>query len=150
MKTLLDTGPLVSAIDRADPAHALASAELERLRRRAVVPMPVLIEVDHLARKRVSDEAARHFLHAVADGSHEVAYMTTSLVRRAVEVDRKYADLRLGLVDACVMALAERHELPIFTFDFSDFRATESASGPWHLALDERTYDASVGRLGRR
>ena len=32
---------------------------------------------------------------------------------------------------------AERHDLPILTFDFRDFRATESARGPWRLVLSE-------------
>ena len=42
------------------------------------------------------------------------------------------------------MAIAERHELPILTFDFRDFRATESAAGPWRLAIDEHAYRRSV------
>ena len=42
------------------------------------------------------------------------------------------------------MAIAERHDLPILTFDFTDFRATESASGPWRLALEEHTYTKLV------
>jgi hypothetical protein len=44
------------------------------------------------------------------------------------------------------MAIAERHEMPIFTFDFTDFRATESANGHWRLAIDERVYEREVGQ----
>jgi predicted nucleic acid-binding protein len=146
MKVLIDTGPLVSALDKDDPAHTIASNVLDRLRRSAIVPSPVMVEVDHLARKRVGDEAARRFLKAVARGAHEVAYMTSGLMRRAVEMDAKYADLSLGLVDASVMAIAERHQMPIFTFDFTDFRATESADGPWRLAIDEHAYQRLVRR----
>jgi predicted nucleic acid-binding protein len=65
-------------------------------------------------------------------------------MRRAVELDSKYADLNLGVVDSCVMAIAERHDLPILTFDFRDFRATESATGPWRLAIDEHAYRQAV------
>jgi len=67
-------------------------------------------------------------------------------VRRAAELNDKYADLNLGFVDTCVMAIAERHELPILTFDFADFRATESVSGPWRLVLEEHTFRNAVGR----
>ncbi|HET7054763.1 MAG TPA: PIN domain-containing protein [Solirubrobacterales bacterium] len=144
MKILIDTGPLVSAVDRDDPAHRMASAMLDRLRRSGVVPSTVMVEADHLVRKRVGDEAARRLLRTVARGAHEVAYMSSGLMRRAAEMDDKYADLRLGLVDASVMAIAERHDLPIFTFDFRDFRATESANGPWRLAVDERLYGREV------
>jgi predicted nucleic acid-binding protein len=146
MKILIDTGPLVSAIDEADPAHEMASTALQRLRRTGVVPSPVMIEVDHLARRRVGDMAARRFLKTVTAGAHEIAYMTPGLMRRAVEVDDKYADLRLGIVDASVMAIAERHDLPIFTFDFTDFRATESATGPWRLAVGEDVFRREIRR----
>ncbi len=146
MKVLVDTGPLVSAIDTKDPACDMAVTVLESLRRNAIVPSPVVVEVDHLARKRVGDDAARRFLKTVAGGGHEIAYVTAGLMRRAVEIDRSYSDLNLGVVDGCVMALAERHELPIFTFDFRDFRATESATGPWRLAIDEHVFQREVGR----
>jgi predicted nucleic acid-binding protein len=146
MAILIDTGPLVSAIDRTDPAYAMSIAALGRLGRNAIVPSPVVVEVDHLARRRVGEEAARRFLKTVVGGGHEIAYATAGLLRRAVELDRKYANLNLGVVDGCVMAIAERHELPIFTFDFRDFRATESAAGPWRLAIDENVYRRSVGQ----
>ena len=54
--------------------------------------------------------------------------------------------MSLGFVDTCVMAIAERHELPILTFDFADFRATESATGPWRLAVDENAYMQAIQR----
>jgi uncharacterized protein len=145
MKVLVDTTPLVAAIHSGDSAHEMAKTAMRKLRRNAVLPSPVLVEADHLIRARSGPTAARLFLRAVARGHHEVAYMTANLLRRAVELNDKYADLKLGLVDASVMAIAERRELPIFTFDFTDFRATESADGPWRLAIDERLYEREVG-----
>jgi len=50
MAILIDTGPLVSAIDRRDPAYEMAVTVLGRLGREAVVPSLVVVEVDHLAR----------------------------------------------------------------------------------------------------
>jgi predicted nucleic acid-binding protein len=146
MKVLVDTAPVVAAIHSGDSAHEMAKAAMGKLRRNAVLPSPVLVEADHLIRARSSPMAARLFLRAVARGHHEVAYMTANLLRRASELDDKYADLKLGFVDTSVMAIAERHEMPIFTFDFRGFRATESANGPWRLAIDERVYEREVGR----
>jgi uncharacterized protein len=146
MKVLVDTAPIVAAVHSGDSAHEMAKKAMKRLRRNAVLPSPVLVEADHLIRARSGPTAARLFLRAVARGHHEVAYMTANLLRRASELDDKYADLRLGFVDASVMAIAERHELPIFTFDFTDFRATESANGPWRLAIDERIYERELNR----
>lgn len=81
--------------------------------------------------------AGRLFLRALASGRHRVEPLTAGLLRRAVELDALYADLDLGLVDTSVMAYAERHRLPILSFDFRDFRATQSMHGPWDLILDE-------------
>ncbi|HKB50707.1 MAG TPA: PIN domain-containing protein [Solirubrobacterales bacterium] len=140
MKILVDTAPVVATIHSGDSAHEMAKAAMRKLRRNAVLPSPVLVEADHLIRARSGPTAARLFLRAVARGHHEVAYMTANLLRRATELDDKYADLKLGFVDTSVMAIAERHEMPIFTFDFRGFRATQSATGPWRLAIDERLY----------
>jgi uncharacterized protein len=145
MKILVDTGPLLSAANKKDPASGMATTVLGMLRRNAVVPMPVMVEADHLIRRRVGDDAARRFMKTLVGGAHEIAFMTQGLMRRAAELDSRYADLNLGLVDGCVMAIAERHELPILTFDFTDFRATESATGPWRLAIDERLFRREVG-----
>jgi predicted nucleic acid-binding protein len=144
IKILVDTAPVVAAIHKNDSAHAMAKTAMRQLRRRAVLPSPVIVEADYLIRSRVGASAARAFLESIAKGAHEVAYMTAGLMRRATELDAKYADLNLGFVDASVMAIAERHELPIFTFDFRDFRATQSAKGPWLLAIDERVYEREI------
>jgi hypothetical protein len=45
-----------------------------------------------------------------------------------------------GLVDGAVMALAERQELPILTFDFTHFRSTRPEKGFWRLVVDETRY----------
>ena len=123
-KILVDTGPLVSALDGRDSAHSIAGPLLARLRRQALVPTPVLAEVDHFVRSRVGGPAARTFLKSVVGGTFEIAYLSAGLLRRAGELDRRYADLDLGLSDTCLMAIAERHELPILTFDFADFSNT--------------------------
>jgi predicted nucleic acid-binding protein len=146
MKIVVDTGPLVSGVDRRDPAHEMAKTALRKLRRTAVLPSTVLVEADHLIRARVGIEAAQMFLRSIVDGHHEVAYMTSGLLQRAAEFDARYAGLNLGYVDASVMAIAERHDMPIFTFDFTDFRATESATGPWRLAVGEDLYEREIER----
>lgn len=116
------------------------------LGRDAVIPSPVLTEFDHLARSRVGNGPARQFLQAVAGGLYEVAYLSAGLLRRAAEFDRQYADLNLGLADASLMAIAERRELRVFTFDFRDFRATESSAGRWQLAVDEHVFKREIGK----
>jgi predicted nucleic acid-binding protein len=131
-------------VNKREESHPLAAQLLAHLRRNAVIPAPVLVEADHLLRSRISNRTARRFLKAIAGGEREVAYLTPGLLRRAVELDNQYADLNLGFVDTCVMAIAERHELPILTFDFTDFRATQSATGPWPLLLGEDAFQRAI------
>ncbi len=145
LSVLADTGPLLSAAYRSDPAHDLAWPLIAALRRNLIVLDSVLVEADHLLRRRLGPHAARSLLASVIAGEHSVAFLSPGLLRRAAEIDAQYADLDLGLVDASVMAYAERHELPILTFDFADFRATRPAHGHWRLLVDEARYAAAVG-----
>jgi predicted nucleic acid-binding protein len=62
-----------------------------------------------------------------------------------VAIDARFADLDLGFVDAAVMAFAERHQLPVLTFDFEDFRAAPPARGSWQLVIDETRYLDAIG-----
>lgn len=119
---------------------------MSRLGRELVVLDTVAVEVDHLVRDRVGLEPARSFLRSLARGEHSLGCVTPGLLRRAVELDARYADLDLGLVDTTVMAIAERHDLPVLTFDFAHFRATRPESGYWRLVVDEKRYAASVER----
>jgi predicted nucleic acid-binding protein len=139
---LVDTGPLVSATIRREPAHDLAAGLIAQLGRLLIVPVPVLVETDLFLRKMREAPSARLFLAALAAGAHEVMYLTPGLLRRAVQIDARYADLGLGLVDAAVMACAERHDLPILTFDFRHFRAAPPERGAWRLIVDEERYAA--------
>lgn len=146
MKVVADTGPLVAAANTADEAHELSAALVTELGRDLVVPDAVVVEVDHLLRTRVGARAARLFLAGLVAGEHRVAYLTPALLRRAAEIDERFSDLGLGVVDAAVMAYAERHKLPILSFDFQDFRATKPARGYWRLVVDEARYRKATGR----
>jgi predicted nucleic acid-binding protein len=139
---LVDTGPLVAAANRRDRAHRLASGLVTELGRGLVVPEPVVTETDIFLRSRYGPRPARLFLQRMAAGTHEVLYLTPGLLRRAALIDARYADLGLGFVDAALMACAERHDLPILTFDSRHFRAALPERGAWRLVVDEERYSA--------
>ena len=145
MRVLGDTGPIVAAANRRDRAHDLAASLVTQLGRELVVLDPVIAEVDQLLRARVNRDAGATFLTAMARGEHDVDFMTQGLVQRAAEVDARYRDLDLGFVDAAIMAYGERHDLPILTFDFEDFRAAPPEGGYWRLVVDEERYRAAAG-----
>lgn len=135
---IVDTGPLIAAISRRDHNHRLAAGRLRAARRNALVPDPVIVEVDLLARRRYGPASARQFLLAMTNGVHRRLRIDEADWKLAVEIDAQHADLDLGFVDATVMALAYRLQLPIFTFDFRDFRAIPTPDDrPWPLVVEE-------------
>jgi hypothetical protein len=115
--------------------------------RELLVPEPVVTEVDWFLRERVGAAAARNFLEALVEGAYVRVTLSPSLFAAAVEIDRRYADLDIGFVDAAVMAVAESTQSPILTFDFRDFRATKpTRGGSWRFVVAE----ADVDRWRRR
>ncbi len=112
----LDTGGWLYAL-AGDEEYASALREA----RPAIVPALVLAEVDWHLRKRREDMG--RLLKDVTQGAYAYEPMTFDDVERAAQVDRKFADLGLGIVDASIVALAERLDVRrILTID-SDFSA---------------------------
>ena len=106
MTLLLDTGPVVAAIDRSDNQHDRCAALLESAEGPLLIPTTVIVEVCWLVEERPDIEAA--FLDAIAAGEFEYVPVTAADIPRMAELVRAYADLPLGAVDASVIAIAER------------------------------------------
>jgi len=107
--TLLDTSPLVAAIDRSDTHHARCAALLESAESPLLIPTTVIVEVCWLVEERPDIEAA--FLESIAAGEFEHVPIIAADLLRMAELVRTYADLPLGAVDASVVAVAERLKL---------------------------------------
>lgn len=123
MALVVDTGPLIASLDRNDPDHSACLALLQGSPEPLVIPAPVLVEVDYFL-LRVDPRVELEFLADIAAG----AFVIESLLRddyfRIHEICAQYEDLRLGLVDASVIAVAERlNERSIATLDTRHFRA---------------------------
>jgi predicted nucleic acid-binding protein len=69
------------------------------------VPGLVLAEVDYFLRDE--RQAMALFMRDLARGAFTYAPPTLDQLSRAMEIDRRYPDLDLGLVDAAIVALAE-------------------------------------------
>ncbi|MFL5817767.1 MAG: type II toxin-antitoxin system VapC family toxin [Conexibacter sp.] len=122
MPLILDTGPLVAALDAADPDHEPCARLLIEAPEDLIVPALVLAEVDYWCHKRLGAEAWLVFLDDVLAGVYDVEAPTGQDLGRARELQETYASLDLGVVDASVMALAERlGEARIATLDHRHF-----------------------------
>jgi predicted nucleic acid-binding protein len=119
---VLDTGPILALLDAGDPAHERSVAMIENVREDLVVPTCVLVEVDYWTRKLLGTESWDVFVEDVAEGAYRLEPLTLGDLERASELERAYANLDLGLVDASVIALCERlNEPKVATLDRRDF-----------------------------
>ena len=130
MALILDTSGVVALLSEADAAHAAcvaaASDDLE-----LVVPPLTLGEIDYWCRKHGADVALAQFVGDIRRGAYELASLPLGDVDRAVDLADTYRELDLGIVDASVVALAERLKVTqVLTLDRRGF----SVVRPRHCA----------------
>jgi uncharacterized protein len=125
---VLDTGPLLAALDRADRDHVRCVRLIESTREDLVVPGLVLAELDYWCQERLGGQVWLAFLEDVLEGAYRVQPPTLGDLRRCRELQERYADLRLGVVDASVVALLERmREDTVATLDHRHFAVVRPA-----------------------
>jgi predicted nucleic acid-binding protein len=108
----------VALLDADDQDHARCSELLRSWDGIRLVPAPVLVEVDHF----VPTSAFVAFLRDVQRGAFVVEGLQPADYVRLSELLVAYADLRLGFVDAAVLAVTERvGERQVATLDHRHF-----------------------------
>ena len=101
---ICDTGALIDYLVESAPDHRLFRNAIDQSRTR-YVPGLVLAEVDYFLRDERG--AMQVFMQDLARGAFTYAPPTIGQLSRAMDVDRRFGDLGLGLVDSSVVALAE-------------------------------------------
>lgn len=128
MAVLLDSGILYACYDRGDGWHDRAVTVLKREKGGLIVPAPVIPEVDHLLGYRLGDRARIEFYRALSEGDYFVADLARERYARVLELNRLFAGLSLGFVDAAIVAVAEQLGVRrIATSDRRDFEPLASA-----------------------
>lgn len=108
-------------MDLHDEDHEACVVLFEKIAETIAIPAPVLVELDWLGESR-RVPARESVLRSIEDGSALVVDLTLADYRRIRELCRQYADLRLGFVDAAVMATVERlGETKVATLDHRHF-----------------------------
>lgn len=126
----MDAAPLVAAADLADPQHAAVEEVVRRETGRVVVPAPVTAEVHYLLGGRLGARARRAFLDDLATGRLLVEGLDRHEHALAADVDRRYADLDIGLADLSIVVLAHRLDTRrVLTFNERHFRVIRPLQG---------------------
>lgn len=131
---LVDTGPLVAALNRRDPHHAACRRLLDEHVGQLLVTPYVIAEVCWMVTSRMGAHAEANVMDTVAEDELHQVDLTQDDTRRIAQLLHQYADLHggqgLSATDASVVAVAERLNVKdVATLDVTDF----SVARPRHL-----------------
>ena len=132
-----DTGAIIALVDADDRHHAALRSLFEAKPEPWVLPWAILPEVDYLLATHVGVRAQRAFFGDIASGAFDVEWGAVADLRRAQELDARYDKFKLGLVDAVVIAVAERlGARAIATIDLKHFSAVTIRGKPLLIPRD--------------
>lgn len=132
-----DTGAILALLDKGDRHHAAVRELYDDRPDDWVLPWAILPEVDYLVGSEMGARAQEAFLEDLAEGAFAVEYGKDEDIVRAHAIGRKYRSLNLGLVDAVVIATAERLRVDaIATLDLRHFGSVKIAGSPRLLPRD--------------
>jgi predicted nucleic acid-binding protein len=120
---IVDTGPLVAFIDRAERHHHWVVERIGELEVPLLVCEPVLAEAMHLLARLPRAQDALFGL--LENGALRIAFRVEEHVPALHRLHRKYRDQPMSLADACIVRMAElhdRHAVLTLDSDFSVYR----------------------------
>ena len=123
MTLLVDTSGLLVYLDAGAQDHTACAAIVDAEDVLVLSPF-VLAEADSLITNRMGGRAAGQLLADVAEEAYQLAPFDRHDVRAAAAVLKRFDDLGVGLTDASLVVLADRHQTGhVLTFDHRHFRA---------------------------
>ncbi|HQU86342.1 MAG TPA: PIN domain-containing protein [Pyrinomonadaceae bacterium] len=106
--SLIDTGYLFAVFDEKDSHHQSCRKIFEREIVTAILPDVVIPEIAYLILRELNVKTLVEFLRAIAEGEYLIVRTTADDLNRAAEILEKFNDNNIDLVDACIVAIAER------------------------------------------
>jgi uncharacterized protein len=128
---VVDTGAMVALVDRNDRDHAVIREIYDENPAAWILPWAILPEVDYLLATELGAKAQEAWLADLADGAFAIEWGRDDDLAAAQRIHARYRALRLGLVDAAVLAIAERLKPEaIATLDLRHFAAVTIKGAP--------------------
>lgn len=132
-----DTSAIIALLDAEEQHHRSLRRLFEADRGGWVLPWAILPEVDHLAARQLGAAVEQAFLADLAGGAFVIEWGGERDLTRAHQLAKQYRALKLGLVDAVVIAVAERLKAEaIVTLDLRHFGAVAIRGNPKLLPRD--------------
>jgi predicted nucleic acid-binding protein len=132
-----DTGAMLGLLDRSDKHHETLTTLFDEASDDWVLPWAILPEVDYLVGAHLGTKAQAAWLDDLAEGAFHIDWGSERDLSRARQIARQHRALRVGLVDAVVIATAERLKAEaIATLDLRHFGAVRISGSPRLLPRD--------------
>jgi uncharacterized protein len=122
-RAIVDTGPLVALLDRAEKHHGWAIKQVEHLHPPMLVCEPVIVEAMFLLARNPAAQDA--LLGLLENGALQIAFHLDENLPEVRALCKKYRDRPMSLADACLVRMAElfkRHHIFTLDSDFMMFR----------------------------
>lgn len=127
---VLDTSGTLAWLDGSQRDHGAVSQALAEEEGPFLLSPFVLAELDYLLQTRVGTAAQRLVLGEVASGRLRLEPFTGSDVDAALAVIERFSDQEIGLADASIVVLAERHRTRrVLTLDRRHFAVLRDRRG---------------------
>ena len=127
---IVDTGVVVAALDELDPDHGRCAVfpSSDAIRRRVLLPGLCLAEIDYWLHALGLTAQAQQVLDALNRSSWGISWPTDTELAWASDLCSDRPDV--GIVDACLLALAEsRREPVVASLDHRHLATVELAHG---------------------
>jgi len=120
---IVDTGPLVAFVDRAEQHHRWVTEQVEEVDTPLLVCEPVLAEAMYLLARFPKAQDALFGL--LENGALMIAFRIEEHVPALRRLHQKYRDRPMSLADACIVRMTEiyeRHAVLTLDSDFTVYR----------------------------
>lgn len=118
-KVIVDTGPLVALLNKADRHHVWAKERFAEIEPPLLTCEAVVVEACHLLRHQVHGE--RIMLDILSRGAVEIDFALQEEVLPVQRLRIRYASVPMDLADACLVRMAEIHDGSVVLTLDSDF-----------------------------
>ena len=125
--TLVDAGPLIALFDKDDIYHQQILEFLKSYNCHLYTTWPVITETLYVL--SFSTEVQLDFLSWLDRGGLRVLNFDQSILKRVIDLTKKYNDLAADFADASLVAVAEREDIKDIVSIDSDFNLYQTKKG---------------------
>ncbi|WP_114490017.1 type II toxin-antitoxin system VapC family toxin [Halanaerobium sp. ST460_2HS_T2] len=125
--TLVDAGPLIALFDKDDIYHQQILEFLKSYNCHLYTTWPVITETLHML--SFSTEVQLDFLNWLDRGGLNVLNFDQSILKRVIDLTKKYNDLPVDFADASLLAVAEKEDIKDIISIDSDFNVYKTEKG---------------------